>query len=575
MTISAMRLLQISAILATGIGVFVRLYLLPQQILLDDEWHALNYVLDKSFLELSTRFGLGANSSFQNMYSYLLLHTVGWSELLLRLPSVVCGLLSLFLFPHLVSRLWGPACANVFLWLLAISPCLTFYSRLTRPFSVVAFFGFLSFLSATLWIRGQRRYRWVYALAAVAAMYAHLYSTIVVLAPMLSLGALYVYGRIFSNRYPLPASFQLPPFREAFFTGALIVTLSALFVAPPVLANPWILGVVNNTQRATAQTYWGLLSLWSGTASSPLMIVFALLAAFGLRLFLRNWLFAGLSAVTAIFLVLLNMMFSTQEGAQIPLQWARYGISLFPVFLLLVAVAGVRVYEWVAARTPARFPALAIPVLILASLLFTSPLPKLYGSMNNFTSHAAIQESYEDKNWHASPIRAIAPLFQVQVSDIPRYYFDIAKSTEPKGLIEGPMMIGDHYNLLHYYQVFHGKPVRAGYFQQNQIASLPTNDNVFGNTPIDYVMSRVPPEDRNRMHFRNMVALDDIAHLRAHYTGWHIVVHLMANMEGIAPKMTLEQKTADPLAQHYAAKMEEHFGQPIYKDPLIAVWEVK
>ena len=86
-------------LLSLIVGTVLRLYLISSQILIDDEWHGLNYVIGRSFLYVFTNHGLGANSIPMNLYCWFLLKTFGWSELLLRTPIIIAGILSLVDFP--------------------------------------------------------------------------------------------------------------------------------------------------------------------------------------------------------------------------------------------------------------------------------------------------------------------------------------------------------------------------------------------------------------------------------------------------------------------------------------------
>ena len=52
--------------LPAALGIFLRLFALPGQVLVDDEWHSLNFVLGKSFFSVLTTHGLGANCIPQN-----------------------------------------------------------------------------------------------------------------------------------------------------------------------------------------------------------------------------------------------------------------------------------------------------------------------------------------------------------------------------------------------------------------------------------------------------------------------------------------------------------------------------
>ena len=51
-------------ILACLLGAFLRIYLLNDQVLLDDEWHSMAFVIGKPFIWILTRF------TFSNKFHY-------------------------------------------------------------------------------------------------------------------------------------------------------------------------------------------------------------------------------------------------------------------------------------------------------------------------------------------------------------------------------------------------------------------------------------------------------------------------------------------------------------------------
>src|SRR5690348_6042248 len=83
-------------------GFFLRWYLLRDQVLLDDEWHGLFYVIGRSPMWLLTHFSVpGATCIPLNVYTWAVGATFGWSEMALRLPSLVCGILCVVVCPLL------------------------------------------------------------------------------------------------------------------------------------------------------------------------------------------------------------------------------------------------------------------------------------------------------------------------------------------------------------------------------------------------------------------------------------------------------------------------------------------
>ena len=157
-----------SFLLAVLAGTALRLDQIGIQIPLDDEWHALHAVERFGYAHVATHFGWTDYCIPLTLFDKLIADTVGLSELWLRLPVVVAGLVSLVLMP-LVVRPWvGRETSSVFAWLLAVSPLHVYFTRYARPYSIALLLAFLAVIAlprATL--AGGRGWRWVYAGAAV------------------------------------------------------------------------------------------------------------------------------------------------------------------------------------------------------------------------------------------------------------------------------------------------------------------------------------------------------------------------------------------------------------------------
>ena len=167
------------------VGIILRFYLISDQIIVDDEWHGINYVIGKSFQYVFTNHGMGANSIPMNLYRWFLLNTFGWSELLLRAPTLIAGVLSLIIFPVFVVQMFNRRTAVIFSFLLAMSPVLVFYSRMSRPYGIVVVLSFVSFFSLLFWMNsGERKFVFLYIVTAVLSIYFHLYASISVLTPL-------------------------------------------------------------------------------------------------------------------------------------------------------------------------------------------------------------------------------------------------------------------------------------------------------------------------------------------------------------------------------------------------------
>src|SRR5471032_3014157 len=178
-------------------GLFLRMYLLADQVFIDDEWHGLYYVIGKSPVWLLTHFSIpGATCIPLNFYNWLLGATVGWSEFILRLPSLVCGLLCVLICPLLAHKLIGTHRAVLLAFLLAICPTLVFYSRISRPYSAVALLAFAALLFAARWMQsGGLRPAVGFVVTGVLAIYFHLFAVVTVVAPLLTVFVFIVWKR--------------------------------------------------------------------------------------------------------------------------------------------------------------------------------------------------------------------------------------------------------------------------------------------------------------------------------------------------------------------------------------------
>lgn len=110
------------------------------------------------------------------LYFWLLSYwlPLGDSELMLRLPSVLLGVASVYLLYRVGQALGGTAVGLTTLWLAALSPLLVWYAQEVRSYSLVTFLGVLG-LYALVRLADRPWAGWWLLLAAAmaAALYAH------------------------------------------------------------------------------------------------------------------------------------------------------------------------------------------------------------------------------------------------------------------------------------------------------------------------------------------------------------------------------------------------------------------
>jgi hypothetical protein len=557
--------------LAFFIGLWLRLYLLMDQVLTDDEWHGLYYVIGKSPAWLLTHFSIpGATCIPLNFYDWLLGATTGWSELRLRLPSLACGLLCVAAGPLLARKLIGPRRAALLGGLLAVSPLLIFYSRISRPYSAVALLGFVALLSAARWMQsGRRRDAGLFAVAGVGAIYFHLFAVVTVAAPMLAAFVFYIWRRGKSRPHGEAPG---PTLRQWILVSLAMAGISAALILPALVHS------LHSTffQVALAGTFSlqslpQVAQLISGSGQPVLAALFwVAFIAGAIEQCRRNAWFGGM-LVSLYPLHALALVLSRPDAAQSAIVLARYCIPLVPVSLLFVA-CGIQAGLEFVGRRAALQPALqtVTAAAVVAALALTGPLPQCYVAPNNFTSHGAYQHRYGAIDWQNSFVSDLVPAgftltTALRAEEVSPFYQQLAREPGARPVVEYPMMIGDHCNPLYYYQHFHRRPVLVGYATDLALAQGLAAGNIYGNTYIDQVLSLVP--DSSKLRFRNLIWMDDVAAMRRRGVEY-VILH--KRYEAQLPEISLPLPDLERLWNQYHRLL----GEPFYEDAHVAVFRL-
>lgn len=554
-------------------GVILRLWHLSSQIPLDDEWHALNFVINRSFTDVLLQQGLGANSIPVNVYAWLVLHTTGWSELLLRFPSIVAGVAALIVIPLLARNIWGNPVACVTTALLAVSPLVIFYSRVMRPYAPVMLLAMASILLTLLWQKdGRRRNLLLSALCGSLAIYYHLYAAIPVGVPLCVtfVAALKPLGR----RLGLTLK-STTPFTDIFMAGGIMAVVDGVLVVVPNVLNPWWSRGIHNIDRADLDTVVTVLSHISGTRNPLLMAVVVGLMVVGLAVMIHRSRVAGVTVAATFFIFILVMAMTTQDGSHAGIQIARYGITYFPLAFVTMAVALV----WIGEALGAKFRLFQRKHMLLYAAMIawlpfiaTSPLWTTYAAPNSFTNHSAYQYRYEPIQWlERSPERDLMPGISMEYGNVPQFYLQSPLLKASKGIIEYPVMIGDQMNLYYYYQHFHRLPVVAGFTSNNlSVPVMPGRDFVYGDWSFDSVMTGMPERHRRKASWHTMADLNDAEVLRKRFKGWTVIIHRNPLRE------VLRNDSPDnQMSLALPEVMAGSFGDPVYADEQIAAWMIE
>ncbi len=279
-----------------------------------------------------------------------------------------------------------------------------------------------------------------------------------------------------------------------------------------------------------------------------------------------GWMLVSLYPLHAIVLLL-----SRPDSSQTAVVLVRYSIPLVPVSLLLVACGIQSVLEIFARRTAfhPNMQALTVFACVVA-LVLAGPLPQIYFTPNNFTSHGVFQHRYEPIDWsHSFYSDFISPEVNlktaIRADEVSPFYKKLGDTSDDRPIVEFPMMIGDHCNPLYYYQYFHRRPVLVGYVTDANLSANLAPGNVFANTYIDQVLSRVP--DKSRLRFRNLIPMEDLSAMQARRVEY-IVLH--KRFEAHLDEFTAPMPDLPRLYQEYSRKL----GPPAYEDDHLAVFQI-
>ena len=545
-------------ILLLGIlGTFLRLYLLRGQIPLNDEWHGLLYAPAHPLFYLLGHTSPYATCPPLNAYQWILLHTVGWTELGLLLPSLLPGILALFIFPLMVKKIHGDFTGITFALLLALSPLLAFYSRVSRPYSMLVFLVFLSVYSAGFWIlSNKKRYLWAYILSATLAVYFHPVAIVSTFAPLAAGGACSVFKPRLSRYFSAP---QIRPSLPAILrAGIILLAFSILAVLPSWEAS----------RAALCENPFPSLDAWRqfalmlfGTSNRLVAVILLCFGMSGAAILLRKNFFWGAVFILLWFLHILMIVISRITYVDVAIVLARYLIVLFPICFIWVGVAAEQSFLFVRKNSSnLGNVVLGGALLVIGSLLFTSPLREIYKAPNNFTNHSAFQESYEFDGWQRPVLSRMSPESSVgRLTNIPEFYRALPEKTQC--LIEYPMMLGDHFNFYYYYQHFHKKRIVAGYTGAVHLADQ-QKDCAFGNYFIDHVLGAV--QNKSGIRFRNMVDILDQEAVRR--TGAdYLVVHRNL-MNEFFPGNSQPGTGQTPDIKNCTERLRVQYGAPVYEN---------
>jgi len=524
--------------LALVAGTFLRTWQLDIQILLDDEWHAINKLLRATDArDIATHFGLADYSIPLTLYyRFLYLHG-GLTDWGLRLPMLLAGVGLLLAAPWLTREVLPLPTRSVWTALMALSPLMTYHSRTARPYAITTFLCFVAiFAFREWWLRSERRWRWgsLYVAATFLAGYLHLIALSFALSPFLFYGA-------FALRDCLRAADHvngLRRLRNLMALGVCVALPLAAALLPPLMTDSASLAAKTGTDSATPESIYRTLLICFGTASPWMLSMFAALCAIGVRSLWRRerdlvayLTFVLLTAVAAI-------VASKAAWLQHQLNFARYIQPVVPFLLLAMAQGIVELLAYLrSANVQAGTAAVA-----LVGMYFAGPIPGYLYAPNQFMTDQYFQFDYDPAH---NPYLTFLPQ-----GPIPDFYRQLGKRP-PRSLtlIETPWSLETNHDPQVLYQKVHRQYIKI---------ALTTPDcgvSDYGNYP----------ESATGMQLGRFVHLSAL--LRGQTPGAdYLVVHFH-------PWPDPQQSPSGwPDLSVCLAQIEQRFGAVVYRDDEIEVF---
>lgn len=525
-------------LLAVVVGAWLRFYEIKEQILADDEWHALRAVLSRPLGNILSHFGHSDYCIPLAALYKLLYPLTGLSEMTVRIPVLLFGVASLILLPPMVRLIMGKETGTIFAWLLAVSPMHIYFSRYARPYAVSLFLIFMGFLAFyQWWATGRRRWAVLYGVCTVLGPYFHLTTLPAAAAPLL-----FFLGKSLLERKGTPPVHA----KAILYLGGAIALGWILLLGLPLARDFASLSTkAGEGESINYVTLRIVAELWGGTAKAWVLGLEAACLLCGTVLLLRRKTSFLIYLLFLLCVQWLALLIISPHTIQHGITLARYGLVTLPLGLLLLAVP-LASLESLLQRKATMLPVGLIGLGAAALLFILGPLPSLYGSPNNWTNHALYQYVYGMNGRLNYTVKNLAH------RPIPEFYH--ALENEPKGslrIVKAPWYYDWHHNPYPLYQFVHKQWMMIGFVDNGE----------------SFTGNELPLSDP-RLRFRNFIRMDDyegLARRGVRYVSFHR--DLRAELPDAADK---KPRPVDGWIKKY----RKRYGEPCYEDGIITVFDV-
>ena len=471
--------------LATALAAWLRTYGITQQVLLDDEWHAIHKLIGSSYEDIFATFGIADHSIPLTLFYKAMADTVGLAEGRLRALQVACGIAFVPLSAWLAWKAARDApAAALFAFLVGAAPFLVLWSRYARPYSVTMLLSVLCI--ATVWGWRTQRSAGLAAAAAVTGALAAWFHPLSAMYP--AIACVFV---LVEDLFAAPAE-RARSTAQSVRLALWVAGAGALLLAVPVVADYESVLAKAGGDHPGFATWERMLAIIWGGLPTPVMAAACGVAAWGVCVMWRRdpRLTAYLVALGCIPAGLLTL--SGAVWVQAGQNFLRYQLPLMPLVLFFGSVGAMSLARIALRARPELAAWVAAPVLAAAYLAATPAIAQV-ATLGPWYAHIDYHWDYRFRwmEWkHA-----------FREHDPPDFYRRLAAM--PPGsapIIEAPFIWEAPHNRLAYYATFHRQRETFG-----MLHDLCLEGPRIGE---------IPPRDR-RLRFRAFVFLDDVAAVKA------------------------------------------------------------
>lgn len=315
----------VSCLSILAFGAWLRFWRVGSFQVFADEIHTLWFASEKSFLWNATHFASNDACIPYTLYNKLLLETIGLTELTLRLPAVLAGILLLGVVFWYGRKYANSAVALVATGFLSVSPYFVYIAREARPYAItmllVTWAGFILMDKKN----GQR----LMPLCASSIMLAlAIYFHPVVFPSAAVIWFSPVILGIWSSG---PSKHWIRNYGVATMVGVGIGAITLGPALPSFIEGMNHKAAIGNADIQTVRD--GLLLIHAMPVFVPVWVWFLTVAG-GLFGCLRGWVRQAAIVLIVVSVQILAIHLVNPHLDQIPWVWLRYWIHVFPLLIV-------------------------------------------------------------------------------------------------------------------------------------------------------------------------------------------------------------------------------------------------